>query len=351
MTKLEAKIVGINPLWISALLTAAFLIVCATGGDNVNWGYLGFEVIFPFYTAIAVGEWCRIRADQMFDVISAQGKSIFLWIVRRFLLLFVTVTIFAVIGILGTVIITKTASVGELLLIFLPTAFFLSSVCIVLSLLSSVPHIPTMAAGVIWLFSIMSMSLLRFRPMQYFYLFIRFADSGITVGLSGSKKSLKEQAAAFVDKVAGDVEFIQRTQPDDADEILLEYRSSLSVTYSVDKVLRRKQALMQQRRQREEQQAAMQAEAQAAQKVQEITEPHPPEMVAPPVEVQAPVVEEQAAEPTPPVQPQEQQENTQSIKLYRVSFDVIGSLEQLKELKKFLVSKNLLVNGGLNHEH
>ena len=183
MTKLEAKIVGINPLWISALLTAAFLIVCATGGDNVNWGYLGFEVIFPFYTAIAVGEWCRTRADQMFDVISAQGKSIFLWIVRRFLLLFVTVTIFAVIGILGTVIITKTASVGELLLIFLPTAFFLSSVCIVLSLLSSVPHIPTMAAGVIWLFSIMSMSLLRFRPMQYLYLFVRFAviDSSIWI--------------------------------------------------------------------------------------------------------------------------------------------------------------------------
>lgn len=174
--------------------------------------------------------------------------------------------------------------------------------------------------------------------------FIRFADSGITVGLSGSKKSLKEQAAAFVDKVAGDVEFIQRTQPDDADEILLEYRSSLSVTYSVDKVLRRKQALMQQRRQREEQQAAMQAEAQAAQKVQEITEPHLPEMVAPPVEVQAPVVEEQAAEPTPPVQPQEQQENTQSIKLYRVSFDVIGSLEQLKALKKFLV------DGGYSYE-
>lgn len=174
--------------------------------------------------------------------------------------------------------------------------------------------------------------------------FIRFADSGITVGLSGSKKSLKEQAAAFVDKVAGDVEFIQRTQPDDADEMLLEYRSSLSVTYSVDKVLRRKQALMQQRRQREEQRAAMQAEAQAAQKVQEITEPHLPEMVAPPVEVQAPVVEEQAAEPTPPVQPQEQQENTPPVKKYRVSFDVIGSLEQLKALKKFLV------DGGYSYE-
>ena len=183
MTRLEVKIVGINPLWISALLTATFLIVCATGGDNVNWGYLGFEVVFPFYTAIAVGEWCRIRADQMFDVISAQGKSIFLWIVRRFLLLFVTVTVFAVVGIFGTLTITQTASAGELLLTFLPTAFFLSSVCIALSLLSSVPHIPTMAAGVIWLFSVMSMSLLRFRPMQYFYLFVRFAgiDSSIWI--------------------------------------------------------------------------------------------------------------------------------------------------------------------------
>lgn len=175
MVKLEAKIMGINPFWISALLTAAFIIVCATGGDNVNWGYLGFEVLFPFYMAVAVGEWCRIRADQIFDVISAQGKSLFLWIVRRFLILFVTVTAFAVIGMLGTVVITKAASIGELLLTFLPTAFFLSSVCIFLSVLSSIPHIPTMAVGVIWLFSIMSMSLLRFRPIQYLYLFIRFA--------------------------------------------------------------------------------------------------------------------------------------------------------------------------------
>lgn len=183
MVKLEAKIMGINPFWISALLTAAFLIVCVTGGDNVNWGYLGFEVLFPFYMAVAVGEWCRIRADQIFDVISAQGKSLFLWIVRRFLVLFVTVTVFAVIGMLGTVIITKTASIGELLMTFLPTAFFLSSVCIFLSVLSSIPHIPTMAVGVIWLFSIMSMSLLRFRPIQYLYLFIRFAgvDSSIWI--------------------------------------------------------------------------------------------------------------------------------------------------------------------------
>ena len=173
--KYESKIIGINPLWISALLTTAFLTVCATGGQNVNWGYLGFEVVFPFYIAVAIGEWCKTRTDPMFDAISAQGKSLFLWIVRRFVLLFGTITLFAVIGMAGVSIITQSAAIGDLLLTFLPTAFFLSSVCVFLSMLSGVPHIPTMAVGVIWLFSIMSMSLLRFPIIQYFYLFVRFA--------------------------------------------------------------------------------------------------------------------------------------------------------------------------------
>lgn len=181
--KYESKIIGINPLWISALLTAAFLIVCATGGQNVNWGYLGFEVVFPFYIAVAIGEWCKTRTDPMFDAISAQGKSLFLWIVRRFVLLFGTITLFAVVGMAGVSIITQTAAIGDLLLTFLPTAFFLSSVCVFLSMLSGVPHIPAMAVGVIWLFSIMSMSLLRFPIIQYFYLFVRFAGIESPVGV------------------------------------------------------------------------------------------------------------------------------------------------------------------------
>lgn len=179
--KYEGKIIGINVFWISALLTGTFLFVCATGGQNVNWGYLGFEVIFPFYMAIAVGEWCKTRADQMFDTISAQGKSLFFWVVRRFLLLSVMITIFVVAGMIGTAAITKSAEVCDMFFTFLPTAFFLSSVCVCLSLLSSVPHIPTMVVGVIWIFSIMSMSLLRFQPTQYFYLFVRFAGIGSTV--------------------------------------------------------------------------------------------------------------------------------------------------------------------------
>lgn len=186
--KYEWKIIGINPVWISALLTGAFLIICGTGGENLHWGYLGFEMIFPYYMAVVIGEWCKIRTDPMFDVISAQGKSLFQWILRRFALLFCLVSIFAAAGMIGVVLLKPSMSVADLFLTFLPTAFFLSSISIFVSVLANVPHIPTMITGVIWLFSIMSMSLLRFAPVQYFYLFVRFA--GINGTLWMINKSL-----------------------------------------------------------------------------------------------------------------------------------------------------------------
>lgn len=173
--KYESKIIGINPLWISALLVGTFLIVCATGGDNINWVYLGFEVIFPFYTSIIIGEWCKTRTDPMFDVISAQGHSLFGWLVRRFVLLFGLVIFFAFIGMIGVSSIRQSNSFLDMICAFVPTTFVLSSVCVFISLLSAIPHIPTMAVGVVWLFSMMAMSLLRFPLVQYFYLFARYA--------------------------------------------------------------------------------------------------------------------------------------------------------------------------------
>ncbi|MBD5536589.1 MAG: hypothetical protein HDQ99_13205 [Lachnospiraceae bacterium] len=173
--KYESKIIGINLLWISALLTGTFLIVCATGGDNINWGYLGFEVIFPFYTSIVIGEWCKTRTDPLFDVISSQGHSFFGWLVRRFVLLFGSAFIFAFIGMIGVSLIRQGNSIFDMIFTFLPTAFALSSSCVFISLLSGIPHISTMTAGLVWLFSIMAMSLLRVPLVQYFYLFARYA--------------------------------------------------------------------------------------------------------------------------------------------------------------------------------
>lgn len=176
--KYEIKILGINPLWISALLVSVFLVVCGTGGSNINWGTLGSEVIFPFYAAVVVGEWCKTRTDPMFETISAQGKSLLCWIVRRFVLLFGTACIFAAVGIAGVTIIKGENSIPNQLFTFLPVAFLLSSISVFLSLLAAGSHISAMAVGVLWLFSLMCMSLLRFVPLQYFYLFARFA--GIT---------------------------------------------------------------------------------------------------------------------------------------------------------------------------
>lgn len=171
----ELKIIGINPIWISALLTGGFLLVCATGGENIRWGYLGYEVIFPFYASVSIGEWCKIRNDPMFDVIFAQGTPLFRWVLRRFLLLFCLVSIFATIGIFGVAVLKVNVSILDLLLAYLPTAFLLSSISAFVSLLTGLQHIATMTSGIIWLFSIMTISLLRFRPMQFFYLFVRFA--------------------------------------------------------------------------------------------------------------------------------------------------------------------------------
>lgn len=180
----ESKIIGINPIWISVLLIGTFLIVCATGGNNVHWGYLGFEVIFPFYTAVIVGEWCKTRTDPMFEVICTQGKPLFYWILRRFVFLFGLACAFVFIGILGVTFLRENMNILDLILTFFPTAFMLSSLCVLVSLLGKIAHIPTMLTGVFWLFSIMAISLLRIAPIRYIYLFARYAGINGNVGIA-----------------------------------------------------------------------------------------------------------------------------------------------------------------------
>ncbi len=171
----EWKIIGTNPIWITLFLTAAFLAVSAVGGEEVNWGYLGFEVIFPLCVAVAVGEWCQTRTDPLFEVISAAGGSLFCWILRRFAFLFCMEILFCAAGILGVTLLKPGTGAADLAVVFVPTAFFLASVSMFLSVLTDARHVPAMGCGVIWLFSVMTESLLRFVPVQYIYLFVRYA--------------------------------------------------------------------------------------------------------------------------------------------------------------------------------
>lgn len=174
--KSELKIAGSNLYLISAAFVVAFIFLAWLGGDLLNLSNLGFEVIFPFFAAIAVGEWGKTRADENYDVIAAQSKSLFGWVITRYVAIMGTVCVFAVVALTAVTLIRNEMPVWEVFLIFFPTAFFLSSISAFVGVCHSQDHIATLVCGVFWLISLMVRSLLRVPGIQYIYLFIRFAE-------------------------------------------------------------------------------------------------------------------------------------------------------------------------------
>lgn len=176
--KYEGKIIGFNLYWISLLAVGTFLLMRSMGGNRINWNTLGFEVVFPFYSAIMTGECVKTRSDPMFEAIEAQSTSLFHWIFTRYFYTFTTTGAFVALGILLSQIMDTASGFGESLFVFLTTSFFLSSFVILCSLFTKSSHAAVAACGVYWLFSLLVRSLLRFPFVPYFYLLIRFADEG-----------------------------------------------------------------------------------------------------------------------------------------------------------------------------
>lgn len=161
--------------------------------------------------------------------------------------------------------------------------------------------------------------------------FVPYKKSGITVTLSASAKKLKEQAAAYLDRIADELKLIA-TQPQDLQpEILVEYKRTVNVAYSIQTVIERKKAIEEEaeraRQQAEQQTIYEAAEARVDEAVESYGEEHQ-EAVAPPTVAEA----------------QEQPE-----KLYRVAFAVYGSFEGVKLVKNFLAN-DFLKNGGKKYE-
>ncbi len=156
--------------------------------------------------------------------------------------------------------------------------------------------------------------------------FVPYEKSGITVTLSASAKKLKEQAAAYLDRIADELKLIA-TQPQDLQpEILVEYKRTVNVAYSIQTVIERKKAI-EEEAERARQQAEQQAIYEAAEaRVDEAVESYG---------------EEQQEAIAPPTVAEAQE---QPAKLYRVAFAVNGTLEEIKALKNFLV------NGGYKYE-
>lgn len=144
--------------------------------------------------------------------------------------------------------------------------------------------------------------------------FVTFESAHINVTLSASIKSLKEQAKAFIDKIADDLALIDTQEH--KDEILYEYKQSLNVSNAITTVANRYKAIEAAKAAEEERKAREQAAAEAAAKVEAVAQPTV-EPIAPPVEEE---------------------------KTYTLKFTVRGTMPQLKALKEFLN------NGGYDYE-
>jgi len=176
LINLERKIAGGNILWITILVLISYIVICITGGELIDWVYLGFEVMLPFYTAIAVSEWVRTKSDPLLEIIIVHARSLFLWVLGRFIYIFGITTTLSVIGMMALRAVTLEFSLSEVLFVYLSTAFFISSLGVLSSFFSRQAHAATAVCGTIWLFSLLVKSLVRFPAVAHVYLFIRFAE-------------------------------------------------------------------------------------------------------------------------------------------------------------------------------
>ncbi len=137
----EGKIMGVNSLLVFAASVLVLTLAAAFGGERINMSIVGFEVIYPLLTALAVGEWGKIRADESFDVIAAQSKSLFRWIAARAGTVFLTGSTFAVGGMVIVFFVRKEMPIGEMALLYFAPAFFLSSLSVMSGICFHAEHI------------------------------------------------------------------------------------------------------------------------------------------------------------------------------------------------------------------
>ena len=148
--------------------------------------------------------------------------------------------------------------------------------------------------------------------------FVTYENANIVVTLSASKKSLKEQAKAFIDRVSDDLTLIDTQEH--KTEILVEYKRTLNASSAITTVVNRHKAIEEAKAKEEERKAREEATKKAAEKVETVVE-----TLTPPT-----------AEPiAPPVEEEE---------ILTLRFTVKGTRTKLRALKEFLN------NGGYDYE-
>lgn len=171
---LELKIAGINFFLVSAAVSLALLIFAAVAGPLLDFAPIAFEVLLPFYAAIAVGEWGRTRADSSFDAIAAQSRSRFFWTLCRSASVLTVVSLFAVTT-MALAVLIRQLPFPTLLALYFPTAFFFSSLAVLVGSVSPQEHTATLVCGLFWLIALLTRSLLRLPGVEFVYPFLCFA--------------------------------------------------------------------------------------------------------------------------------------------------------------------------------
>lgn len=141
--------------------------------------------------------------------------------------------------------------------------------------------------------------------------FVLFENLNLNINLSTTEKSLKEQVKTFLDKVSDDLKLIDTQEY--KEEVLIEYKKSLDVSYAVTTVVNRHKELEKIKIKNEEAKIKLENEQKAAEKVEEV--------------LMAPIVE-----------PESVVESSETVEdeLLQVVFKVTGTRTKLKELVSFL---------------
>lgn len=157
---------------------------------------------------------------------------------------------------------------------------------------------------------------------------LTFERAELSVTLSASMKSLKEQAKKIVEQIAADTAFLH-TQPHAA-ELIVEYQSTLNVAAAVTTVQQRHAAIQREQEKKNQQAALRGKENKAEQKVGRILASAAP--------LRAPIEVAGAGLPRSSSLPGGPQEKLS------VTFTVSGTRAQLQALKQFLIK------GGYQYE-
>ena len=147
--------------------------------------------------------------------------------------------------------------------------------------------------------------------------FVTFEQANISVTLSASKKSLKERAKSFVDRICDDLRLIE-TQEHNT-EILVEYKRTLNASAAITNVVNRYKAIEAEKAREAERRKREQAAIEAENKVDEI------------------ISEPEDIENNQPLAPPTVDESDPVLTL---SFNVTAQKSKLKALKSFLIENN-----------